>query len=249
MLTSSSETLIFGHRGASADAPQNTLPAFQLAMGQGAAGIELDVHMTSDGQLVVIHDFTVDHTTDGAGSVAEMTLEQIQSLDAGAWFGEAHQGVRVPTLREVFDLVQKRLLINIEIKAATEGIELATAALIRQYDMADRVIISSFDHLILQRFQRVMPEAATGWLYSNLTDGDVEAILQDLKVQALHPHHEHINSDYMDWARQRGYQVNTWTVNDPQRALALRDLGVNVIITDRPALLLDAFNATAASTP
>ncbi len=243
MLMQSSETLIFGHRGASADAPQNTLPAFQLAMEQGAAGIELDVHLTADGQVVVIHDFTVERTTNGSGSVAEMTLDQIRALDAGLWFGEACRGVQVPTLREVFELLEGRLLINIEIKAATDGIELATAALIRQYDLVEKVIISSFDHLILQRFQRVMPEAATGWLYSAMTAGDVEGILNDLKVEAVHPHYEHINSDYMNWARERGYCVNTWTVNDPQQALQLRDLGVNVIITDQPALLLDALKA------
>jgi glycerophosphoryl diester phosphodiesterase len=249
MLILPPETLIFGHRGASGGAPQNTLPAFQLALEHGAAGVELDVHLTSDNQLVIIHDFTVDHTTDGTGAVAEMTLEQIKVLDAGKWFGEAYAMTQVPTLQEVFELLDGRLLINVEIKAATEGLEFAVAAAIRQYNMVDKVIVSSFDAAILQRFQRVMPEVAIGWLYVAAEGFDTGEMLGDLKVNAVHPHHEMINSAYMDWAREQDYVVNTWTVNDPQQALALRELGVNVIITDYPKLLIDTLAATKNDTP
>jgi glycerophosphoryl diester phosphodiesterase len=240
MLTLPSGTVILGHRGASGDAPQNTLPAFKLALEQGATGVELDVHLTSDGQLVVIHDFTVDHTTDGTGSIAEMTLDQIKALDAGSWFSEGYRETRVPTLREVFELLQGKLLINVEIKAATEGIELAVAVLIRQYNLADQVVISSFDPAILQRFQRVMPEVATGWIYAAGDRYNPDEVLRNLKINGIHPHHEMVDAAYMAWVRERGYFVNAWTVNDPQRALELRDLGVNVITTDRPALLLEA---------
>lgn len=245
MLKLPADTLIFGHRGASANAPQNTLRAFHLAVEQGAAGIELDVHLTADGQLVVIHDFTVDHTTNGSGAVAEMTLEQIRMLDAGAWFSEAYQNTYVPTLQEVFEMLQGQSWVNVEIKASTQGIEQAVAAAIEQYGMIEKVVISSFDPSIVRRFQSLMPQALTGWLYVEGAGYDPHEILRDLHVSAVHPYHEMIDADYMTWARERGYVVNTWTVNDPQRALLLRDLGVNVIITDHPALLRDVFAANA----
>jgi glycerophosphoryl diester phosphodiesterase len=247
MLTLPSETLIFGHRGASSDAPQNTLPAFQLALDHGAAGVELDVHLTADGELVVIHDFTVDHTTDGTGNVAEMTLSDLKALDAGSWHSEAYRGTRVPTLSEVFELLAGRVLVNVEIKADTTGIELAVAAVLRQYDMLDKVIISSFDPSILQRTQRVLPEVAVGWLYVEGAGFDTQEVLRDLKVNAVHPYHEMIDAAYMEWAKGQGYAVNTWTVNDPQRVLELRDLGVNVVITDHPARLLETLSANSTS--
>src|SRR5690606_28189003 len=111
------QTLVFGHRGAKAYAPMNTIPAFELAAEQGADGIELDVHRSKDGHAVIVHDFTVDETTDGNGTVTEMTLAQLKELDAGSWFGEGFHGVQIPTLDEVFEAVGERLLINVEIKS------------------------------------------------------------------------------------------------------------------------------------
>jgi glycerophosphoryl diester phosphodiesterase len=172
-----------------------------------------------------------------------MTLEQVKQLDAGGWFGDVYRGTQVPTLQEVFELLAGRLLVNIEIKADTTGIEMAVAAAIRQYDMVEKVILSSFDPSILQRAQRVMPEVASGWLYMEGYGIDTGEVFSKYQFNAVHPYHEMINAEYMEWAKGQGYAVNTWTVNDPQRALELRDLGVNVIITDRPALLLETLAA------
>lgn len=235
-------TLIFGHRGASAYAPQNTIPAFELAVTQGADGIELDVHLSADGVPVVIHDFTVDHTTNGAGAVHEMTLAQLKQLDAGVKFDPKFAGIPIPTLEEVFQAVGQ-LFINIEIKADDSGIESAVAALIAKYELTERVAVSSFNPEILRRFSGVMSSVAIGLLYMPEEGFDPRLVLPDLKCEALHPYHEIIDAAYMANAKQQGYTVNTWTVNDPMRAVQLRDLGVNGIITDNPDTIITALKA------
>lgn len=232
------KTLIFGHRGASAYAPQNTIPAFLLAIEQGADGIELDVHLSSDEYPVVIHDFTVDHTTNGTGAVSEMTLAALKTLDAGSWLDAKYAGIAIPTLDEVFAAIGDRLLVNVEIKADTPRIEHVVAESIVRYHMQDRVGISSFNPEVLRRFRAVMPEVAVGFLYAPIPGLDLHAVLSELAYQAVHPYHEMIDAEYMTWAKREGYSVNTWTVNDPERAAALRDLGVNIIITDKPDVMV-----------
>ncbi|MBC8170911.1 MAG: glycerophosphodiester phosphodiesterase [Anaerolineae bacterium] len=226
--------IVFGHRGASAYAPQNTLPAFELAIVQGAAGIELDVHLSADRYPVVIHDFTVDHTTNGRGLVSGMPLIQLKTLDAGGRFDPKFAEISIPTLDEVFALVGQKLLINVEIKADTDGIEQIVADKLVEFKMQDRVIISSFNTEILQRFRAVLPEVAIGYLYM---PGDAGVVFP---VEALHPYHEMITAEYMAQAAEQGVRVNTWTVNDPARAVELKRLGVNVIISDKPDVILAA---------
>ena len=237
--------LIFGHRGASAYAPMNTLPAFELAAVLGADGIELDVHRTRDGHLAIIHDFEVDATTDGEGRVTEKTLAELKALDAGAWFGETFIGTRIPTLDEVFETVGDRLLINVEIKSEdqmTDGVEKAVADCITRHAMHQRVIVSSFNPLALARFRGVLPDVPIGFLYALDMPIDTRVILNDLSLthEARHPHHTMIDAPYMAWAREVGSRVNTWTVNDPAEAVRLARLGVDAIITDRPDTIREA---------
>lgn len=233
----SRETLVFGHRGASAYAPMNTLPAFLLAAKQGAAGIELDVRCSSDGQLMILHDPIVDHTTDGSGRVADLSFKALRELDAGAWFCPEFVGTPIPTLDEVFDAVGKSLLINVEIKAEsmfTDGIECAVAEAIRRHGLFDTVLVSSFNPLALRRFRAALPEVMIGYLHAPDIPFYLPALMSGLKHEARHPHDSEVTQRYMDWARGAGYAVNVWTVNDPVRAQVLRDLGVNAIITDQP---------------
>jgi glycerophosphoryl diester phosphodiesterase len=230
--------MVFGHRGASAYAPMNTLSAFELAAEQGADGIELDAHRTRDGHVVVVHDYTVDKTTDGSGRVAEMTLEQVRELDAGSWFGDAFRGERIPTLDEIFETVGRRLLVNVEIKsetAETDGVEQAIANVIARHAMQRRVIVSSFNPLALVRFRKIMSDVPAALLY-DAEMGEPLPLLQGagLMVEAIHPHHVLLDAGLMVLARTRGWWVNTWTVNDPARAVVLRDLGVDIIMTDNP---------------
>lgn len=242
----SGKTLIFGHRGAMALAPMNTMAAFERAMAQGADGIELDVHLSRDGQLVVIHDDTVDATTDGRGEVADLTLDELKRLDAGAWFSAAFAGQRLPTLDEVFDAFGDDLLLNIEIKSArtTAGIlEKRLADSVRRHNMRERIIISCFDPVILRRIKQMMPMVMMGFLYQPDMPDAHPLPLKELWHEARHPRHDMVDEGYMNWAREQGYFVNVWTVNDPMRALELKRLGVNAIMTDEPDTIISALSA------
>jgi glycerophosphoryl diester phosphodiesterase len=235
-------TLIFGHRGASAYAPMNTLPAFELAVVQNADGVELDVHLSKDKHLIVLHDFTVDHTTNAKGFARDMTLAELKALDAGSWKSDQYAGVQIPTLDEVFKAVGHKLYINVEIKSeteATDGVEQAIADCLQRNNMQERVIISSFNPLALKRFREIMPDVPIGYLYMPDYQPFAE-VMQALPHEARHPHHPMIDRAYMDWAKTNGYRVNTWTVNDPARAVELRDLGVDAIITDTPDVMREA---------
>lgn len=231
------EPVVFAHRGASASAPQNTLAAFELAAKQGARGIELDVHLTHDGQLAVIHDATVDASTDGQGAVAQMSLAQLKELDAGAWFSPEFAGERIPTLDEVFAAVGHKLFINVEIKSAAPGIENAAADCIARHQMESRALVSSFNASVLRRL-RPLTNAPLGFLC--LAADKLAAHDSNRFYEALHPWHEFVDAEVMRRARESGCLVNVWTVNDPLRACQLRELGVNGIITDQPAAILAA---------
>jgi glycerophosphoryl diester phosphodiesterase len=231
--------LVFGHRGASAYAPMNTLPAFELAVKQKADGIELDVQLSKDGQLIILHDFTVDHSTDGRGYARDKTLAELRELDAGIKFGEQYRGTRIPTLEEVFEAVGHKLFINVEIKSITEdtdGVEQVTADCITRHGMEKRVIVSSFNPLTLERFRAILPDVPIGYLYSPVEQPFADRI-DVLPHEARHPYHEMIDEAYMQWARQNRYFINTWTVNDPARTRELRALGVNAVITDKPDVM------------
>ena len=232
--------LVFGHRGAMASAPMNTMPAFQLAIDQGADGVELDAHLSGDGQIIVLHDFTVDATTDGNGLAADLTLAELKQLDAGAWFSADFAGERIPTLDEVFAAFADKLYFNVELKSRSDdGGALAAAAAdcIRRHDMTAQTLVSSFDARLLQRFHAICPEVMLGYLHGR---NRPSPLMDQVPHQARHPWHEQIDAAYMRWARDAGYLVNAWTVNDAQRVRTLKELGVNGIIADSPAAAISA---------
>jgi glycerophosphoryl diester phosphodiesterase len=236
-------TLVFGHRGASAYAPMNTLPAFELAAQQGADGIELDVWLCGDKRsLVILHDSTVDHTTDGSGVVYQKTLDELRELDASNRF-EQYKGVQIPTLDEVFETVGNRLFINVEIKydpGMIPGVEAAVAEKLRRFRLEKHVIVSSFSAGVLKNFRQLMPDVAIGFLYAEETPASEWELIKDVPHQARHPHHTMIDADHMAEIKPSGLRVNTWTVNDPMRALELRDLGIDAVITDKPDVMVMA---------
>lgn len=242
----SGETLVFGHRGAMARAPMNTLAAFELARAEGADGIELDLRLSRDGHLVVIHDDLVDATTDGLGSVAELTLAEIKRLDAGSWFSHSFAGATIPTLDEVFDAFGRALFINIEIKSPRDSLdrlEKQLAQCLRRHRMREQVIVSCFDPVLLRRLRGMMPAVMMGFLYQPDMPAEHYLPLKKLRYEARHPRHDMVDAAYMNWARTQGCIVNVWTVNDPQRAITLRDLGVNAIITDEPGKIIRALSS------
>lgn len=236
-----SRTLVFGHRGASGYAPMNTLPAFELAADMGADGIELDVWLSRDDELVILHDATVDHTTDGTGYIYDKTLAELKALSASYKFADAYPDAKIPTLDEVFDTVGHRLLINVEIKADVNmrsGTEQAVADCIARHGLEARVIISSFSAQVLQTFRAVKPDVPIGFLFDAETPSMEWELLSGLPHEALHPHYPLIEPLFMERAKAGGYRVNVWTVNDLARAIALAHLGVDAVIGDYPDRLL-----------
>lgn len=237
------QTLVFAHRGASAYAPMNTLPAFELAVQQGADGIELDVHQTRDAQVIVMHNDSVDDTTNGHGAVANLTLAEIKALDAGEWFNPIFKGTPVPTLDEVFATVGAKLIINVEIKffgTNTNGIEQLVADKISHFGLKQRVIVSSFNPLVLINFRQIMPDVPLGYLFTQDLPTWPIMTLRKLTYEATHPHEDIISAEYMQNAKAKQYRVNVWTVNDPVRAAELAQLGVDGIICDNPDVIRKA---------
>lgn len=238
--------LVIGHRGASARAPENTLAAFSLAAEQGADAIELDVDSTRDGQLVVMHDATIDRTTDGRGRVIDLTWDELRRADAGAWKGAAFKGERVPLLAEVLAAVGQRLLINIEVKGTAvrdQGLEAQLAGLIRRFDLLERVIVSSFNPLALRRMKQVEPHAACGLLYAPdlplpLRQTWLAPLIPNL--DARHPHHSQVSPSMVERYHARQQRINVWTVNEAAIAQAMAHAGVDGIIGDDPLLIRQA---------
>lgn len=223
--------LIIGHRGASAEMPENTLAAFALAQEQGAAGIELDVQLSADGQVVVIHDHTVDRTTNGTGRVSAMSLAQLQELDAG-------QGQTIPTLDEVFETFGPNLLYNVELKnSGRHNAELAAAVAdrIAAHHLERHTLVSSFSPLAVRHARRHLTRTTP---VAHLRQYGWQRFVHSLiPAAADHPHHTLVNEKSMAWARRRGLRVHVWTVDDPGRAQQLVALGVHGIITNRPQLI------------
>ncbi len=230
---------VFAHRGACRVAPENTLPAFQAAIDLGADGIELDVQYSSDGKLVVIHNPTLDKTTNGEGRVTAHTFEELRALDAGAWFAPQFAGTPIPTLDEVLELAHDKLLVNIELKSlesSTVDLGVDVVARVRAHAMADQVVISSFNPLALRRAKKAGPEIECalltaadlpGWMRSRFT-------FWLSRMEGIHPEYPMVDEAYMAWAHRRRLPVRPWTVNEEADMRRLIALGVDALITDAP---------------
>ena len=212
-------SLIYGHRGASGYAPENTLEAFRLSMEMGADGFELDVHMSADGELVVIHDETVNRTTNGTGFVKDLTLAQLKALDACNGM-EQYQGARIPTLGEVFDLIRDtHHIVNVEVKTDEcfyPRIEEKCLALAREKGVEERVIYSSFNHHTLMKLRQLKPDVKTGMLFGDIMVNPWE-YAQQLGVDYLHPMKMNIYvPGFAEGTYNAGFGINMWTINDEE---------------------------------
>ena len=242
-------TKIYGHRGASEYAPENTMEAFKLAYELGADGIELDVQLTLDGQLVVIHDESVNRTSNGAGLVKDMTLGELKSL----CFNRNHPEYRdagIPLLEEVLDYFSHRkFLINIELKNSifsNEGREIMTLMLVKKYGMLDRIIFSSFNHFSMRKIAGLEPAAQTAFLTSEIQT-DVKGYLRENHTAIYHPAVHLLErqdlltgmsqeQDVITDLQKSGIRINTWTVNSGKQMRSLCNRGVDGIITNKPDL-------------
>lgn len=230
---------VLGHRGAKGHAPENTLASFEKAIELGATMVELDIHLSRDDELVVMHDAQVDRTTDGRGAIRDLRWEEIEQLDAGSWFGPEFAGARVPRLEDVFDAVADRILINVEVKTADRpypGIVERLAEVLETRNLADRVVISSFEASYLKSLRPRLPDVELALLYSkprpNACDEAVEA-----GWQSLHPHLSHVSKAFVDEAHAKGLAIRAWNPNEVERMRPLIADGVDGIGTDFPERL------------
>lgn len=235
--------LILGHRGASAYAPENTLAAFGRALALGADGFELDVTLSADGVPVVIHDDTLDRTTNGRGPVSGLALAELKQLDAGyaARYGAAFAGEPLPTLDEVFAAYGQRAIINVELKSdRTAGRQLAARVVdrVRAHGLEARVLISSFQFSNLKRVRALDPALPIGLLYMSAAGGArlVRCLTPRLAPEAHHPGHTALTAAAIEWYHRQQLRVNTWTVNAEAELRRLTVAGVDGLITDRPDL-------------
>jgi glycerophosphoryl diester phosphodiesterase len=221
--------IVTSHRGAGFLEPENTLRAIRRAIELGADQVELDVQLTRDGHLILMHDPTVDRTTDGKGNVADFTLAEIRQFDAG-------QGERVPTLEEVLTLTDGKITPQIELKGP--GTAPFVVKTLHALHCADRAILTSFLHHQLLEARQLVPDLHLGALWGRLPD-DVVAQAEHLGVHALHLWHQFITPQIVSDAHERGLLVRAWNANTEEDMRRLIDLGVDAIGSDRPDLLIE----------
>jgi glycerophosphoryl diester phosphodiesterase len=236
-----SRPIIFGHRGASAFAPENTLAAFKLALEHGADGVELDAKLTTDGRVVVIHDQTVDRTTGKSGVVREMSLAQLKAFDAGSFKGPEYAGEPIPTLDEVFEAVGSQTLINVEITNYTsvwDALPDRIADLVIKMGLQDHVMFSSFHPLNLYRIKRRLPGCPVGILTEEGKQGRLlrGGLGRLFAPNYIHPYYTDVDAAVLASEHQRGRQINVWTVDEEEDIRCLVKLGIDGIITDNPRL-------------
>jgi glycerophosphoryl diester phosphodiesterase len=215
--------LKIAHRGYSTRYPENTILAFEKAVEAGADMIELDIHLSRDGQLVVIHDERIDRTADGTGAVTDLSLTELKRYNYNNRMVE-HGFVEIPTLDEVIAWAGDRVMVNIEIKnrpVRSEGIEQKLADLLRQTQFTDRVIVSSFDHYALAELKRIAGSIRTGMLYDSVWI-HFEDEVRALGVYSVHPGADAIDAGQFRWAKSCGIQVYPWVVKDRETLKAYR---------------------------
>jgi glycerophosphoryl diester phosphodiesterase len=239
--------LILAHRGASANAPENTLAAFELALEQGAHGVELDVKLSADDEIVVMHDATVDRTTGGKGRVSDLTLAALRELDAGSSFSEKFNGEKIPTLSDVFEAIGDRALINVELtnyKTPRDGLADKVCDLVKRFGLGERILFSSFLPSNLKRTRSLLPDtprgllALSGWLgwwarSFGFNFGD---------YQAQHPSLRDTTPQQIARVHRLKRRVNVYTVNAAEDMRRLINWGVDGIITDDPQLAMEVLS-------
>jgi glycerophosphoryl diester phosphodiesterase len=241
MLNQIPNPVIFAHRGASAYAPENTLAAFELALRQEADAIELDAKLCGDGQVMVIHDETVDRTTDGHGQVSDLSLAELRKLDAGSHFDVAFRGEPIPTLEEVFKAVGQLTYINVELKNYTstwDDLPEKVVQLVKHYKLTQRVLFSSFNPIALIKAHRALPEAPFALLAQKGSKGFLARswLGRTLGYQSLNPEKGDVTEALVNTTHQAGRKMFIYTVNRKEEMQRLFGMGVDGIITDDPAL-------------
>ena len=235
--------MVIAHRGASSYAPENTLAAFDLALAMGARHLELDVDLTSDGHVVVIHDDSVDRTTDGSGPVTGHTLAALRELDAGSWFGAAFAGARIPTLDEVLVRYQGRAHVHAEIKGHTTSLSHRTADLVRHHRMVDQVTVTSVQRVRLEEMRAYAPELPTGWLVGEASEATITQA-HGMAVTQICPSAKTVTPELVRRLHAEGFVVRAWGVTTEALMRQVVEAGADGMTVNFPDKLL-AFLAIA----
>lgn len=227
---------VVGHRGASGHAPENTMASFHRAVALGADFVELDVHLSRDGALVVIHDFSVGRTTNGSGAVRDLTVAELRALDAGGWYGPAFAGERIPTLDEVLGWASGQVRLVIEIKNGPfyyEGIEERLVAALRAHSMAQSALVISFDHPSVRRVKELDAAIATGILYV-ARPVDAVTLAHAAGASVLLPHWAFVTAQEVEAAHGAGLAVCPWVVDEVTQMEMVLGMGVDGLGTNFP---------------
>lgn len=231
--------VIFAHRGACAHAPENTLASFELAVEHQANAVELDAKLSKDGQVMVIHDQTVDRTTDGHGTVNQMTCADLKALDAGSKFNSRYTGEKVPTLDEVFEHVGQKLLVNVELtnySSRNDDLVEKVVQVVKRQNMQKRVLFSSFLPKNLKIARQLLPETPVAILCLPGLGGVVTRsfLLRSTSPDIIHPYLSDVNQGFVNREHKFGRRVHVWTVNSDEDLARMLSLGVDGIFTDDP---------------
>ncbi len=228
------KTLISAHRGASKEAPENTMPAILKAIDEGADYVEIDVRLTADGQVVLMHDENTKRTTDGKLKVEDSTYQELLTLDAGSWFSDEYRGTRIPTLAEVIECCKGKIMLNIELKPDNNSGELekAVAKLITDYHIENQCIVTSFNQRSLVRMKNENEDIVTGYIYTFGYSNNIEYKAMDV----LSISSKYLTRDVVVGAHKKGIVVAAWTVNRKMEMRRMVAIGVDNIITDNTAL-------------
>nr|WP_138416820.1 glycerophosphodiester phosphodiesterase [Aquibacillus sediminis] len=235
------KTDIFAHRGASKYAPENTMPAFNLAYQMGAEGIETDVQLTKDDIPVLIHDENVRRTSNGTGFVQDYTLRELQQLDAGTWFSKQFKDTRIPSLEEFLRWAKtKKLLINLELKNNVleyKGMEKIVNQYVNFFHLSDSTIITSFNSDSVMKYNTINCSISTGLLTSQKSK-DLPSYAKDLGADSLHIKYRLLNRKLVRQCQQHNINLRVYTVNQPSQMTRCMKLGCDGIITDVPDIAL-----------
>jgi len=231
---------IFAHRGAMEEAPENTLVAFRLALEQGADGVELDVRLSADGEVVVLHDRFVDQMTNGSGKVDQLRLEELKRLDAGEKFDKKFQGEKIPTLREVFETIDHQALYDIELKAYIDSsgrLAEKVVRLVREFDLQDRVLFSCYVPYPLVQVRQRMPDSEVGLIFLKGATGAAQRLVGNwLTSDVIVPAVEEVTKETISREHERNRKVIPFTANSAETIRQLAEWKADGIITERPAL-------------
>ena len=227
----------YGHRGFSGKYPENTMLAFRKAVEIGVDGIELDVQLSKDGEVVICHDETVDRTTNGKGRIKDLTLAQLKQLNASAAFAGRYGVNEIPTLREYFELVKDLPIeTNVELKTGVyeyEGIEEKVWALIQEFHLEDRICISSFNHFSVLRMKKIAPQLKFGFLFDTWLI-DAGAYCAKHGMDSFHPNYHNLTHEVVAEVKRHGLEIKTYTVNTEEDVRDLASKGVDVVIGNYP---------------